>query len=157
MSTNSTTLPYHSSHTVASESSQQGALSRAIVLIGRSLFALIFLMAAPNNFSQQTIAYAAAQGVPLASIAVPLSGILALAGGLSILLGYRARIGAWLLVLFLLAVTPSMHAFWTVKDPMMAQIQMIMFLKNLSMLGGALLISQFGAGSWSFDARQDRG
>ena len=47
-----------------------------------------------------------------------------------------------------------MHNFWAVKDPMMAQMQMIMFLKNLSMLGGAFLISQFGAGPWSLDARR---
>ncbi len=57
------------------------------VLIGRILYATIFLMAAPGHFSAQTIGYAASQGVPLANIAVPLSGILALAGGLSVLLG----------------------------------------------------------------------
>jgi putative oxidoreductase len=125
-----------------------------VALLGRFLFVLIFLMAAPNHFSSQTIAYAASQGVPLASIAVPFSGILALTGGLSILLGYRARIGAWLLVLFLAGVTPMLHNFWTVADPMMRQMQMIMFMKNLSMLGGALFITQFGAGPWSLDARR---
>jgi uncharacterized membrane protein YphA (DoxX/SURF4 family) len=59
--------------------------------------------------------------VPLAPIGVPLSGVVTLAGGFSIRLGYRDKIGAWLPVLFL--------------------------------VGGALLISQFGAGSWSLDAR----
>jgi putative oxidoreductase len=101
----------------------------------------------------QTIAYAASQGVPLASLAVPFSGLLALAGGLSILLGYRARIGAWLIVLFLLGVTPMMHNFWSVTDPMMYQMQMVMFMKNVSMLGGALVISQLGSGPWSLDSR----
>jgi putative oxidoreductase len=100
----------------------------------------------------QTIAYAASQGVPLASLAVPFSGLLALAGGLSILLGYRARIGAWLIVLFLVGVTPMMHNFWTVTDPMMYQMQMVMFMKNVSMLGGALVISQLGSGPWSLDS-----
>jgi putative oxidoreductase len=99
----------------------------------------------------QTIAFAASQGVPLASIAVPLSGILALAGGLSILLGYRARIGAWLIALFLVAVTPMMHKFWVVTDPMMYQMQFIMFMKNVSMIGAALLITQVGSGPWSLD------
>jgi putative oxidoreductase len=122
--------------------------------LGRFLFALIFLMSAPMHFSSQITAYAAAQGVPLASIAVPLSGVIALAGGLSILLGYRVKIGAWLIVLFLAAVTPMMHNFWTVADPMMHQMQFIMFMKNLSMLGGALFISQTGAGPWSLDARR---
>lgn len=78
--------------------------------------------------------YAAAQGVPLASIAVPLYGIIALLGGLSILLGYRANIGAWLIAIFLIARDPTMHKFWGVTDPMMAQMQMIMFMKNVSML-----------------------
>jgi len=126
----------------------------AVVLLGRIFFAAIFLVAAPNHFTQKAIQYAASQGAPLASIAVPLSGIIALAGGLSVLLGYHAKIGGWLLVLFLLPVTLMMHAFWKVTDPAMAQMQMIMFMKNISMLGGALLITQFGAGPFSLDARR---
>src|ERR1700733_13476638 len=122
------------------------AVAGPVVLLGRLLFALIFVMAGPNHFASQTIGYAASQGVPLASIVVPFSGVLAIVGGLSILLGYHARIGAWLIALFLVGVTPMMHKFWTVSDPMMHQMQMIMFMKNMSMLGGALLISQFGSG-----------
>jgi len=128
----------------------------AVVVLGRFLFVLIFLTAASNHFTKQTIAFAASQGVPLASIAVPLSGVLAIAGGLSILLGYRAKLGAWLIALFLVPVTLMMHKFWLVQDPMMAQIQMILFMKNVSMLGGALLISQLGAGPFSLDARRSR-
>ena len=115
----------------------------AVVVLGRFFFALIFLMAGSNHFSKQTIAFSASQGVPIA-------------GGLSILLGYRAKLGAWLIVLFLVPVILMMHKFWTVQDPMMAQIQMILFMKNVSKLGGALLISQFGAGSFSLDARRSR-
>jgi putative oxidoreductase len=126
----------------------------AVVLAGRILFSLLFVMSAFGHFSKQTIGFAASQGVPFASLAVPLSGLLALAGGLSILLGYRARLGAWLIVLFLLPVTLLMHKFWTIGDPVMAQMQQIMFLKNVTMLGGALLISQFGAGPVSLDNRR---
>jgi len=72
----------------------------------------------------------------------------------SVLLGYRAKIGAWLLVVFLVPVTLAIHNFWAVHDPMAAQIQQVMFMKNLSMLGAALLISYFGAGPLSFDARR---
>jgi putative oxidoreductase len=128
----------------------------AVVVLGRFLFALIFLMAGANHFNKQTIGYAASQGVPLAAVAVPLSGVVAIAGGLLILLGYRAKLGAWLIALFLVPVSLMMHKFWTVQDPMMAQIQMILFMKNVSMLGGALLISQFGAGPFSLDARRSR-
>jgi len=126
-------------------------VSGPVMLAGRILFSLIFLMAGFTHFSSQTIGFAASQGVPLASITVPFSGILALLGALSILLGYRARLGAWLIVIFLVGVTP-MHKFWGISDPTMQQMQMIMFMKNLAMLGGALLITQFGTGPLSFDS-----
>jgi putative oxidoreductase len=122
-----------------------------LVLLGRILYAALFIMAAPGHFSAGTIGYAAGQGVPLASIAVPLSGLIALAGGLSILLGYRAKWGAWLIVLFLVPVTLMMHNFWALTDPNAAQMQQIMFMKNLSMLGAALMIAHFGSGPLSLD------
>jgi putative oxidoreductase len=135
-----------------SPTSQQGF--GPIVLLGRFLFALIFVMSGPRHFTSPVIAFAASQGVPLASITVPFSGVLALVGGLSILLGYRAKIGAWLIVLFLVPVTPMLHNFWAVTDPMMQQIQIAMFFKNVSMLGAALLVTQLGSGPWSLDARK---
>jgi putative oxidoreductase len=138
-----------SSYTGLQSRTQAPAFARPLFLVGRLLFSLIFLLAGFNNFASRTIAFAASQGVPLASIAVPLSGVIAFLGALSILLGYRAKLGAWLIVLFLVGVTPVIHNFWAVTDPMMHQIQMIMFLKNLAMLGGALLITQFGSGPWS--------
>jgi putative oxidoreductase len=49
-----------------------------------------------------------------------------------------------------------MHKFWTVHDPVMAQMQMVMFMKNLAILGGALLITQFGSGPLSLDARRSQ-
>ena len=141
---------------ISKDADSIGFWQGALVVLGRFLFALIFLMAGANHFNKQTIGYAASHGVPLAAIAVPLSGVLAIAGGLSILLGYRAKLGAWLIVLFLVPVSLMMHKFWTVTDPMMAQIQMILFMKNVSMLGGAVLISHFGAGPFSLDARRSR-
>jgi putative oxidoreductase len=142
--------------TMSYEVESRSILKGTVVLLGRLFFVLIFLMAGPNHFSKHTIEFAVSEGVPFAALAVPLSGVLALAGGLSILLGYRAKIGAWLIALFLVPVTFMMHKFWTVHDPMMAQIQMVMFMKNIAILGGALLISQFGAGPLSLDARRSR-
>ena len=133
-------------------SKAQSSISAPVVFLGRLLFVLIFLMSGFTHFAKQTIGFAASQGVPMASVLVPLSGVIALVGGLSILLGYRARLGAWLIVIFLIGVTP-MHKFWGITDPMMQQMQMVMFLKNLTMLGGSLLITQFGSGPWSLDAR----
>jgi putative oxidoreductase len=59
-------------------------------------------------------------------------------------------------VLFLILVTPMRHKFWGISDPMVAQMQMVMFMKSQSMVGGALLISQFGAGPFSLDAWRSR-
>src|SRR5215510_13044894 len=86
MAAGSTVIPYGAENATTAKS--------AIVLLGRLFFAAIFLMAGPGHFGKQAIGYAASQGVPLAWIAVPVSGLLAIAGGLSILLGYRAKIGA---------------------------------------------------------------
>jgi uncharacterized membrane protein YphA (DoxX/SURF4 family) len=47
-----------------------------------------------------------------------------------------------------------MHKFWAVADPTMHQMQFINFMKNASMLGGALLITQLGSGPWSLDSRR---
>ena len=126
-----------------------------LVLLGRILFSLIFVKSSFGNFSAGTIGYAAAQGVPLASIAVPVSGVMALLGGLSVAFGYKARLGAWLLVLFLVPVTITMHRFWGLSDAQEAMMQQIHFLKNLSMLGGALLIVHFGPGPLSLDAKNE--
>ena len=122
--------------------------------IARALFAAIFVMAGFTHFSEGAIGYAAYAGVPAPQLLVPFSGVLALAGGLSVVLGYRARLGAWLLVIFLVPVTLAMHAFWGLDDPMAAQLQQAMFMKNLALLGGALLIARFGAGPLSLDARR---
>jgi putative oxidoreductase len=122
-----------------------------ILLLGRILFAAIFLLFGSRLFMHASVVYAASQHVPLPRIAVPIAGIFAILGGLSILLGYKAKVGAWLLVIFLVPVTFMMHNFWAVKDAMAAQNQLVHFMKNLAMLGGALLIAYFGPGPLSLD------
>jgi putative oxidoreductase len=129
---------------------------RYAVPVGRVLFALIFIISALGHFGSQSIEHAASRGVPMAEILVPISGVLALLGGLSIALGYRARLGALLLVAFLIPVTLLMHPFWAVEDPQQAMMQRISFLKNVSMLGGALFMAYFGAGPVSVDERRPR-
>jgi putative oxidoreductase len=122
------------------------------VLAGRQLFSLIFIVASAAHFNAQTIQAAAAHGVPLPEVLAPLAGLIALLGGLSILLGFQIRLGAWLLMIFLVPVTLVMHNFWSVSDPMTLQVQKAMFMKNLAMLGGALVIGYFGADPLSLDA-----
>lgn len=125
--------------------------TRYFVPLGRLLFVAIFLTSGTMHFKSAMIEHASKAGVPFASFLVPASGVLALVGGLSILLGYHARWGAWLLVLFLVPVTFAMHQFWSAGDPQMAMMQQSMFMKNISILGGALMIAHFGAGPISID------
>ena len=127
---------------------------RYLALAGRILFALIFITASPRHFTHEGIQHAADLGVPLASTAVPISGVMALLGGLSIATGYKTRWGGWLLVAFLVPVTFMMHAYWKLHDPVEIHIQQAMFAKNISMLGATLLITQLGAGPVSLDNRK---
>lgn len=126
--------------------------TRYLALVARQLLSMIFIIASAGHFTPRTIELAAQQGVPLAGLLVPVSGLIALAGGLSILFGYRAKFGAWLLVLFLVPVTLTMHNFWAVSDPTLFQIQLTLFMRNVLLLGGALSVAYFGAGSLSLDA-----
>src|SRR5437763_11228011 len=103
---------------------------KAIVLIGRILFSFIFILTITSHFSSKTVDYAASAGVPMPSILVPLAAIIATLGGLSILLGFKAKAGAWLIVLFLVPITHYMHRFWSVNDPGMQAMQKINFMKK---------------------------
>ena len=60
------------------------------------------------------------------------------------------------LTLFLVPVTFAMHAFWSVADPQAAQVQSLMFYKNLALIGASMLIVHFGAGPFSLDAQRER-
>jgi putative oxidoreductase len=121
--------------------------------LGRVLLAWNFVVACPYHFTHAAVQVAAEQGVPFAGAFVPLSGVLALLGGLSVAIGYKTRWGAWALVAFLVPVTLWMHAYWRLSDPDTYFVEQVLFFKNLSMLGAALLISQFGAGPVSIDQR----
>ena len=135
---------------------QSTVWSHVAVPAGRFLYALIFLMSSPGHFQRSTIDYTAGHGVPMANILAPLSGLLILFGGLSIILGYKTRIGALLIILFLIPVTLVMHDFWNVADTMQAMFQRAMFMKNISMLGAAILLFYFGGGPISLDNRRQK-
>lgn len=125
------------------------------LLAGRILFSLIFLLSSFGHFSEPSIGFAASKGVPMAAFLVPLSGIIELIGALSIILGYKTRYGAWLIIVFLIPVTVMLHNFWTITDPMAQQMDMAAFMKNVSMIGAALMIAYFGSGPLSIDNRNN--
>jgi uncharacterized membrane protein YphA (DoxX/SURF4 family) len=80
------------------------------------------------------------KGVPLPSVAIAITGVLLLLGGLSILLGLYPLVGSVLLVVFLLPVSLMMHNFWKVQDPQMKAAEKVNFIKNMALLGGVLML-----------------
>jgi putative oxidoreductase len=114
-----------------------------VFLIGRILFVLVFVLSGSTVHllqARQGIEYARMYGVPAPELLVPLSGLMAVLGGLSVAFGVWGDLGALVLVAFLLPVAFLMHAFWKETDPQQRANQMVHFLKNLSMAGGALVL-----------------
>ncbi|MEK7187162.1 MAG: DoxX family membrane protein [Patescibacteria group bacterium] len=112
-----------------------------VFFIGRILLGGYFLLNAYNHlFKSQTLTnYAVSKKVPVAKTSVIISGLLLLFGGYSILAGVRITMGVAALVLFLVPVTFSMHAFWKEEGQTRAMEQ-IQFLKNLALLGAVLML-----------------
>ena len=122
-----------------------------LFLAGRLLLGGYFLMAGFNHFRNRKMmtGYAASKGVPLAALAIPATGLLLLAGGLSVLLGLYPLVGLGLLAVFLVGVTPKMHDFWTQKDPMQKMAEQSNFMKNTALLGAVLALSLLGS-TWPY-------
>lgn len=116
-------------------------------LIGRILLVVIFLMSGTGkigNFTGTTQVMAE-HGMPMVTFFAFGAIFLELAGGLSVVLGYFARFGALLLIIFLIPTTLIFHGH--VADPG----QKIHFLKNVSMFGGLLILLSAGPGRISLD------
>ena len=132
-------------------------LAGPINVLGRILLTAIFFLSAVGNKIpnfQGTAASMADAGVPLPSLMLVGAIVFLIAGSLSIIVGYRARIGAALLAVFLLLATYFFHDFWTLEGEQ-AQQQTIQFMKNLALLGAMLMIMARGAGPWSLDERRE--
>lgn len=115
---------------------------KAAFLIGRLVFGGFFITAGINHFRQRkgTAQYAGAKHVPLPDIAVPATGALLIAGGTSILLGVKPKVGTLAVMAFLAGVSPVIHDFWKVEDPNQRENDRINFMKNLGLFGGALAL-----------------
>ncbi|MFE7129663.1 DoxX family protein [Streptomyces sp. NPDC057638] len=116
-----------------------------LVLIGRILFVLLFLNSGVGHLTQAKAmsGYAAAKGVPAPTPATVGSGVLLLAGGISVLLGIWADLGALLLAVFLFPTALLMHAFWKESDGQARQMEMINFWKAISLGGACLMLLAF--------------
>ena len=130
--------------------------NKTLTLIGRTLLALMFLLDGLGKITgfDQNAGFMATQGLPATRFLLAGAIIFLLAGWSSVTLGYKARVGAILLVLFMIPTTLIFHNFWAAAADQRT-MQMINFLKNTSMIGGLLLIVARGAGGYSLDARRE--
>jgi uncharacterized membrane protein YphA (DoxX/SURF4 family) len=113
-----------------------------VLIIGRVLFALIFLASGANHLTklEAMTGYAQYKKVPAAKLAVVVSGLMILVGGLYIVFGVYADLGALLIAIFLIPTAFLMHAFWKEADATAKQNEQIAFMKDISMAGAALII-----------------
>ena len=113
-----------------------------VLIVGRILFALIFINSGFAHFAQREAmtGYAQFKKVPAAKLAVPVTGLMILLGGISVVLGFWMDLGALLLAIFLIFSAFMMHNFWTMEDATQKMNETVAFFKNLSMAGAALII-----------------
>jgi putative oxidoreductase len=115
---------------------------KAAFLIGRLVFGGFFLYNGINHLKQrkQLAQYAETKNVPMAEAVVAATGVALVAGGTSILLGIKPKLGTAAIAGFLAGVSPVMHNFWSVQEPGQRMNEMINFSKNMALLGSALAL-----------------
>ena len=122
-------------------------LHPGIAVLGRLLFTLIFVLSGITHFTDAA-GYVALMhpAIPAREFWVAMSGVVELAGAAMIAADFHPRLGGWLLVLFLVPVTITVHGYEmvTTPDERMRAIQISFFLKGLAMTGAALLVTQLG-------------
>lgn len=125
----------------------------AVSLAGRFLMCLVFIgsgIAKVTAFSMMT-GFLASKGVPLASLALGAAAAVEILGGLAVLAGFKTKIVAWLLFLYLIPTTLLFHNFWTMQG-MERMDNQVHFMKNLAIMGGLLLLAANGANGYSVDS-----
>jgi putative oxidoreductase len=124
-----------------------------VPLAGRLLISTIFIFSGLSKIPAHAAmaGYGASKGLPAADLAIWLAAAVEILGGLSILLGFQTRIGAWLLFLYLIPTSIVFHNFWALQgmEKMDGQVH---FFKNVATMGGLLFVATFGAGAYSIDA-----
>ncbi|MBS1236184.1 MAG: DoxX family protein [Proteobacteria bacterium] len=132
----------------------QDTLEKFGPLLGRILIALIFLLSGFGKITgfAGTAGYMASKGIPMAELLLTITIVIELGGALMIIAGFKARLAALALFLWMIPVTFIFHNFWAVPADQ-AMIQQIMFMKNLSIMGAMLYIAAFGSGPMSVDKK----
>jgi putative oxidoreductase len=126
-----------------------------VFVVARVLLALMFVLAGISKFAglEGTAGYIASKGLPLPMVLAVATAALEVLGGLALIVGFQARWAALALAGFTLLASILFHNFWSMPADQ-AFVQQLMFMKNLAVAGGLLLIFAAGAGPASLDARR---
>lgn len=131
-----------------------GKTSNEVVLLARVLMVVLFVLFGWNKLTDfsGTVGYMASEGLPLPTLAAAVVVLMEFFVGLAILLGFYTRPLALLLALYTLGTALIGHHYWTMAGPD-RMVNMINFYKNISIMGGLLLLCVTGPGRYSLDRR----
>lgn len=123
-----------------------------MMLIGRIFIAAIFLLSGIGKLLafENTAQFMAAKGMPVVHLLLAGAAAIEILGALSLLIGFKTRIGATALFLFMIPTTLIFHDFWNYTGNE-SDLQMIMFMKNIAIEGGLLYVMACGSGGCGFD------
>jgi putative oxidoreductase len=130
-------------------------IERWLTLLGRILLSLIFILSGLGKIGDWsgTAGSMAAKGMVAVPFFLTMAILFELGGGLTVLLGFKARLGAWALVFYLIPVSLIFHNFWAFTGAEQ-RMQVINFLKNHAIMGGLLLVALRGAGKPCIDGHE---
>lgn len=126
-----------------------------LTLIGRILLAVMFVLSGIGKIGgfAGTVGYISSAGLPMANLLAVAAIVVEIGAGIALIVGFKARWAAAALVVFTAAAAMLFHNYWALPAEQQ-MLQQIMFMKNLAITGGLLLVMAFGAGAWSFDGRR---
>lgn len=131
------------------------SFQNTLALVGRMLLAAMFVMAGLSKVTgfEGTVGYIASKGLPLPQLGAVIAILIELGAGLALVFGFRTRAAAFALAGFTLVASFVFHHFWVFPaDQQM--MQMLLFMKNISVVGGLLMLAAFGPGAYSVDGKK---
>ncbi len=113
-----------------------------ILIVGRIVLSVFFLLSGVTKIARNKmmVDYAVSRKLPMPGAAIALAALIELAGGLSVLTGFHARIAAAVLIVYLIPTTLIFHNFWTAAGAE-KQNQSVHFMKNVAIMGGLLILA----------------
>ena len=125
--------------------------------LGRSLIALFFSLtglAQLRDWGGMRLTLLS-HGISPPDVFLAIAVVIEFGGAFALVLGFRARLAALTLFVLIVAASLAMNEFWKIDDAEMANAQLQLFLRNIAIAGGLLVIVGMGAGRWSYDTWRD--